>query len=58
LIYLSDRAGKTTVIRPGEELNIISENELDGSPHMASLTPINNSFLIRTDHTLYKIGKL
>jgi hypothetical protein len=53
---LSDQAGKTTVIKPGNSLNIISENELDGSPHMASFAPYKSSFLIRTDNTLYRVG--
>ena len=57
LIYFSDRTGKTTVIKPGQQLNIVSENILDGHPHMASLAPIQNSFLIRTDNKLYRVGK-
>ena len=57
LIYLSDQAGKTTIIKPGNSLNIISENKLDGSPHMASFAPYKSSFLIRTDDTLYRVGK-
>ncbi|MBT3667383.1 MAG: PQQ-like beta-propeller repeat protein, partial [Opitutae bacterium] len=57
LLYFADRSGKTTVVRPGNSLNIISENELDGSPHMASFAPYKNSFLIRTDNTLYRVGE-
>ena len=57
LLYLADRAGKTLVIRPGKALDIISENELDGEPHMASFAPFGNSFLIRTDSTLYRVGE-
>ena len=57
LLYLSDRAGKTTVIRPGKSLQIIAENELEGAPHMASFAPFQNSFLIRTDSTLYRVGQ-
>jgi len=57
LLYLSDRAGKTTVIRPGKSLQIISENELDGAPHMATFAPHKNSFLIRTDNTLYRVAE-
>ena len=57
LLYLSDRAGKTTVIRPGKSLQIIAENELEGAPHMASFAPFQNSFLIRTDRTLYRVGQ-
>jgi outer membrane protein assembly factor BamB len=57
LLYLADRAGKTTVIRPGKSLQIISENELEGSPHMASFAPFQDSFLIRTDNTLYRVAE-
>jgi outer membrane protein assembly factor BamB len=57
LLYLADRAGKTTVIRPGKTLDIVSENKLDGDPHMASFAPYENSFLIRTDTTLYRVGE-
>nr|ADD93709.1 pyrrolo quinoline quinone [uncultured marine bacterium MedDCM-OCT-S05-C109] len=57
LLYLSDQAGKTMVIRPGKSLQIIAENELEGSPHMASFAPFKNSFLIRTDRTLYRVGQ-
>lgn len=57
MIYLSDRAGTTTVIRPDKSLQIISENKLDGSAHMASLSPFENSFIVRTEKALYRIGK-
>ena len=57
LLYLSDRAGKTTVIRPGKSLQIIAENELEGAPHMASFAPFQNSFLIRTDSALFRVGQ-
>ena len=55
LLYFSDRAGKTTVIRPGKELEVIAENQM-GSPHMASITPYRNSFLLRSEEGLYRIG--
>ena len=57
LLYLADRAGKTLVIKPGNSLHIISENELDDSPHMASFAPYENSFLIRKDTTLYRVAE-
>ncbi|HAU59097.1 MAG TPA: hypothetical protein DCW45_01895, partial [Opitutae bacterium] len=57
LLYLSDRAGKTTVIRPGKSLQIVSENELDGSSHMATLAPLEDSFLVRTNEAFYRIQK-
>ena len=58
LIYFSDREGKTTVIKPDSKLNIVAENELDGTAHMASITPYENSFLLRSEKGLYRIGKL
>ena len=57
LLYLSDRAGKTTVIRPGKSLQIVSTNELDGSSHMATLAPLGDSFLVRTNEAFYRIKK-
>ena len=57
LIYFSDREGKTTVIEPDSKLNIVAENELDGTAHMASITPYENSFLLRSEKGLYRIGK-
>ena len=57
LIYFSDREGKTTVIKPDSKLNIVAENELDGTAHMASITPYENSFLLRSEKGLYRIGK-
>ncbi len=57
LIYLSDREGRTTVIKPGDKLNVVAENELDGTAHMASITPYEDSFLLRTEKGLYRIGK-
>jgi len=55
-LYFSDRAGVTTVIKPGKTLKVVSKNELDGTAHMASFAPFGNSFLVRTDEALYRIG--
>lgn len=57
LLYFSDREGKTTVVKPGSELNIVAENKIDGTAHMASITPYENSFLLRSQKGLYRIGK-
>ena len=57
LLYFSDREGKTTVVKPGSELNIVAENKIDGTAHMASITPYENSFLLRSRKGLYRIGK-
>ncbi len=56
LLYFSDREGKTTVVKPGNELNIVAENKIDGTAHMASITPYENSFLLRSKKGLYRIG--
>jgi hypothetical protein len=55
-IYFSSTNGKTIVIREGPELNIISENKLEGE---IWTTPaiIQNSMIIRTSAYLYRIGK-
>jgi len=46
------------VIRPGDSLEIISENQLREGGHMASFAPYKKGFLIRTDHALYRISTL
>lgn len=57
LLYFSDREGKTIVIKPGKELKVIAENQIDGTAHMASITPYQNSFLLRSEKGLYRIGE-
>ncbi len=57
LLYFSDRGGKTTVIKPDNQLNLVAVNELDGTAHMASITPYENTFLLRSEKGLYRIGK-
>ena len=57
LLYFSDRECKTTVVKPGSKLNIVAENKIDGTAHMASITPYENSFLLRSKKGLYRIGK-
>ena len=56
LLYFSDQAGITTVIKPGKTLEVLSKNELDGTAHMASFAPLGKSFLVRTNEALYRIG--
>jgi outer membrane protein assembly factor BamB len=53
-IYFSSTRGETTVIGAGRELNIISENILDGEI-WATPAFLRNSILIRTDKHLYRI---
>ena len=57
LLYFSDRQGKTTVIEPKDQLIIKAENVLDGTAHMSSMTPYKESFLLRSQDGLYRIGK-
>lgn len=57
LLYFSDREGKTIVIKPGKELKVIAENQIDGTSHMASITPYQHSFLLRSEKGLYRIGE-
>jgi len=58
LIYFSNQSGLTTVIRPGDSLEVISENQLREGGHMASFAPYKEGFLIRTDDALYRISTL
>jgi len=58
LLYFSDQAGVTTVIKPAKTFNVVSKNELDGTAHMASFAPLGKSFLVRTNEALYRIGSL
>lgn len=58
LLYFSDQAGITTVIKPGKTFEVVSKNELDGTAHMASFAPLGKSFLVRTNEALYRIGSL
>jgi len=58
LLYFSNQSGLTTVIRPSNSLEIISENQLRAGGHMASFAPYKEGFLIRTDHAIYRIGTL
>lgn len=53
-IYFASEEGITTVLRPGDKLEKLAENELDGR-HMASPIPLENSLILRTDSALYRI---
>ena len=58
LLYFSDQAGVTTVIKPAKTLKLVSKNELDGTAHMASFAPLEKSFIVRTNEALYRLGSL
>jgi outer membrane protein assembly factor BamB len=53
-IYFNSTRGETTVIRAGRELNIVSENIIDGEI-WATPAFLRNSILIRTDNHIYRI---
>ncbi|MAE52618.1 MAG: serine/threonine protein kinase [Opitutae bacterium] len=53
-IYFSNQSGMTTVIKPGNQLEIVEQNQLR-TGHMASFTPIPKGLLVRTNETLYRI---
>ena len=55
LLYFSDQAGVTTVIKPAKTIKVVSKNELDGTAHMASFAPYGKAFLIRTNEALYRV---
>lgn len=54
LIYFSDTKGVTTVIKPGDTLNVVAKNEL-ASGCMASIAVAGHAFVIRTKEALYRI---
>jgi outer membrane protein assembly factor BamB len=53
-IYFSNQSGMTTVIKPGNQLEIVVQNQLR-TGHMASFAPIPNGLLVRTNEALYRI---
>ena len=56
LLYLFDRDGKTTILRPGETPQVLAVNELDEGL-MASPVVSGNALLLRTPSYLYCIEK-
>jgi outer membrane protein assembly factor BamB len=53
-IYFCDARGKTTVIAPGDKLEILAQNELaDGC--MASPAPVGKALILRTKTSLYRV---
>ena len=55
-LYFSSTSGKTTVIKAGPELEIISENSLEGEIWTTPAV-VRNNLLIRTSKYIYRIGK-
>ena len=54
-VYFTSTNGKTTVIKEGKELEIITENSLDGEIWTTPVA-IGENLLIRTSKYLYRIG--
>jgi outer membrane protein assembly factor BamB len=55
-VYFSSTNGETTVVKEGPELEIVSENELEGEI-WTSPAVVRNSLIIRTSEYLYRIGE-
>ena len=55
LVYFLSDQGVMTVVKPGQDLNIVARNEL-GENTYASPAISNGQFFIRTDKNLYCIG--
>lgn len=56
LIYFHDEKGVTTVIKPGKKLEVTATNDL-AEHGLSSFGVTDGSLFIRTDSTLYRIGK-
>jgi outer membrane protein assembly factor BamB len=54
-IYFTSIKGETMVIKPGRELEVVAENKLPGEV-FATPAIVDNSVLLRTDKSLYRIG--
>jgi outer membrane protein assembly factor BamB len=55
-LYFTSREGVTTLIRPGREYQEIAKNQVFGQT-LASLAVYGEALLLRTDRTLFCIGK-
>jgi|TARA_Y100000991_G_C21916448_1_gene324589 outer membrane protein assembly factor BamB len=55
-IYVGNREGEMFVIKPGNELDILTKNDFDEAI-MASPAAIDNSLYVRTDKAMYRIEK-
>ena len=54
LLYFFSQDGKTTVVRPGDDYEVVAENQLD-SGFMASPAMLGNDMILRTETHLYLI---
>jgi outer membrane protein assembly factor BamB len=53
-IYVGNRDGEMTVLKPGRTFNVLSKNTLDGR-YYASPVVIDNALILRTETALYRI---
>lgn len=56
LLYFPSETGVTYVLRPGDKLDVVAENDL-GSPILASPAALGNRLFLRTADALVAIGK-
>ena len=56
-IYVGNREGEMFVIKPGEELDILTKNEFDEAV-MASPSAVDNALYVRTEKAMYRIEKI
>jgi outer membrane protein assembly factor BamB len=52
-IYFGSHDGKVTVLKPGHDGQIVSENQLEGKI-MASPAVVENALILRTDKAIYR----
>ncbi|PQO25349.1 serine/threonine protein kinase [Blastopirellula marina] len=55
LIYLLDEAGKSTIVKPGDQYEAVAENDL-AERALSSLGVIGSDILLRTEKALYRIA--
>lgn len=55
-IYVQSEEGVTTVLAPGRDVRKLATNTLDGGM-LASLAPMEDAIVIRTENRLYKISE-
>ena len=53
-IYFGSHDGKVTVVKPGQDGEIVAENQLDGKI-MASPAVVDDAIILRTDKAIYRI---
>ena len=56
LLYLLDEAGKSTVVQPGDQYQVVAENDL-AERALSSVGVIGNDLLLRTENALYRISE-